>query len=129
MVPTPDTHSTPAAPAAEETGNTVINGLLGGFAGILLSFIPFATILGGMIAGYLEGGTPTDGIKPGLIAGLVMLLPVSVLLFFVVFVLGFGGMPAAFGILGVAIVLFTALYTVGSGVLGGYLGVYVKNTL
>lgn len=37
----------------------------------MLGFIPFSTVLGGGVAGYLEGGTYDDGAKAGAIAGLV----------------------------------------------------------
>lgn len=129
MAPDSAADTSPSAPSSDGTSSTVINGLLGGVAGIFLSFIPLAAILGGVIAGYLEGGEPSDGLKPGAIAGLVMLLPVSGLLFFVLFILGVGGAPAAFGVLGVVVVLFSAFYTLGLGILGGYLGVYLKNEL
>lgn len=124
--------STPDPSPSERSSDgfgTVMNGLVGGVAGVFLSFIPMAAVLGGVVAGYLEGGEPSDGLKPGAIAGLVMLLPVSGILFFLLFVLGISGAPAAFGVLGVLVVLFSAVYTVGLGILGGYLGVYLKNEL
>jgi hypothetical protein len=127
MVPSPSEQATAASPSGGSS--TLINGLLGGFAGILLSFIPFAAIVGGVLAGYLEGGQPTDGLKPGAIAGLVMFLPVTFIVFFLLFIMGMAGTPAAIGILGIVILLFSALYSIGSGVLGGYLGVYLKNEL
>lgn len=127
MVPSPSEQATAASPSGGSS--TLINGLLGGFAGIFLSFIPFAAILGGVLAGYLEGGQPQDGLKPGAIAGLVMFLPVTFISFFLLFILGMAGTPAAIGVLGIVILLFSALYSIGSGVLGGYLGVYLKNEL
>jgi hypothetical protein len=127
MVPSPSEQATAASPSGGSS--TLINGLLGGFAGILLSFIPFAAIVGGVLAGYLEGGQPTDGLKPGAIAGLVMFLPITFIVFFLLFIMGMAGTPAAIGILGIVILLFSALYSIGSGVLGGYLGVYLKNEL
>lgn len=129
MSPDSTTDAAPAARSSHGTSSTVLNGLLGGIAGIFLSFVPLAPILGGAIAGYLEGGRPSDGLKPGAIAGLVMTLPVSAILFFVLFMLGVTGAPAAFGVLGFVVVLFGALYTLGLGILGGYLGVYAKNEL
>ncbi len=121
----PDT--SPAADARPPNGNsTVVNALLGGIAGVILSFVPLSPILGGGIAGYLEGGRPGDALKVGAVAGLVMLVPFAFLLFLLLFFLGFGGAPAAFGLFGLLILLFSALYTVGLSVLGGYLGAYVK---
>lgn len=127
MSPDSTADAAPSTRTSHGTSSTVLNGLLGGVAGIFLSFVPLAPVLGGAVAGYLEGGRPSDGLKPGAIAGLVMTLPVAAILFFLLFLLGVAGAPAAFGVLGFVVVFFSALYTLGLGILGGYLGVYAKN--
>ncbi|WP_306055988.1 DUF5518 domain-containing protein [Natronococcus wangiae] len=109
--------------------STAFNALIGGIAGVILSFIPLSTILGGAIAGYLESGGSEDGLKVGAIAGLVMLIPFVFFGFFLLFILGVAGTPAAFGLLGLLALFFAALYTVGLGALGGVLGVYLKDEL
>ena len=124
--------STTAGDDRDESSSTAINALIGAIAGIVLSFIPLSTILGGAIAGYLEGGEPEDGVKVGAIAGLIMLIPV---LFFGTVFLSFGfgfgpgGPPAAFGLMAIVVLVFGAIYTVGLGILGGFLGVYLKHEL
>lgn len=134
MVPDPSTHTTAARSSpddqTDDQSSPVLNGLVGGLTGSFLSFIPFATILGGVLAGYLEGGDrPEDGLKPGAIAGVVMFLPVAFMLFLGMFLLGLGSVPALFGVLGIGILLVGGLYAIGLSTLGGYLGVYLKNEL
>lgn len=129
MVSDTSADPTDAAPASDEGSNTAVNAILGGVAGVVLSFIPFSPLLGGAIAGYLEGGRPKDGLTVGTFAGLVMLLPFLLLLFFLLFLLGLGDAPLAFGFLGLFVLFVAALYTVGLSALGGYLGIYVKNEL
>ncbi|WP_255171053.1 DUF5518 domain-containing protein [Natrononativus amylolyticus] len=130
MVNTTSPSATTDTPPAEANSNALINGLIGGIAGIILSFVPLSTLLGGIIAGYLEGGRPEAGLKVGAIAGLIMLVPFIFILLFGMVFLGFGWTPVAFGVFGLVIILFfIALYTIGLAVLGGYLGAYLKNNL
>lgn len=114
----------------DQVSNTLMNALIGGVMGIVLSFVPFSTLLGGGVAGYLEGGAGKDGLRVGAIAGLIMLIP---FLFFAliafVFIAGFGPRAAFFGVVLLFIMVFIAAYTVGLSVLGGYLGVYLKDEL
>lgn len=101
-------------------------------AGIVLSFVPLSTMLGGAVAGYLEGGDTDAGLRAGAIAGVFMLVPFVLFgLGFMMFFLGFGmgGPPGAFGMFAVVVLLFGAVYTVGLSAVGGYLGVYAKNEL
>lgn len=114
--------------------STSINGVIGGVAGIFLSFIPFAPVLGGAIAGYLEGGQPKDGVRPGAIAGVIMFIPTVLIGGFFLLLFGFFSLSelsvaVSFVVIGGVILLFSALYTIGLSVVGGYLGVYVKNEL
>lgn len=124
----PDTRSSPTVNESDtnDAFHPVINGLLGGIAGIILSFIPFSTLVGGAIAGYLEGGQPKDGLKAGAIAGAIMLIPFAFILYLLLFMLGIGGVPAGFGLMAIFILAISAVYTVGFSILGGYLGVYLK---
>ncbi|WP_226008023.1 DUF5518 domain-containing protein [Natrinema salinisoli] len=120
-------------PAADKSGSsTAINALIGAAAGVILSFVPFSTLLGGAIAGYLEGGEPGDGLRVGAIAGVVMLIPMVLIgMFFMMFFVGFGtgGAPLAFGMMAILMLMFGALYTVGLSAAGGYLGIYLKHEL
>ncbi|MFC7232568.1 DUF5518 domain-containing protein [Saliphagus sp. GCM10025308] len=130
---TADTSSRrPADESARDDSSTLINALVGAAAGIILSFIPLSTLLGGAVAGYLEGGEPNDGVKVGAIAGLIMLIPIVFMgMFFGLFFLGFGarGAPIAFGLMAFFMLAFGALYTVGLSAVGGYLGIYLKDEL
>jgi hypothetical protein len=119
----------PGDDAPATLGDVLLYGLLGGVAGSVLSFIPFATVIGGAAAGYLCGGTTADGLKTGAVAGLVMTLPFVAVVAFVLFLLGFGGAPAEFGVLVLLVVGLGAAYTLGSGVVGGYLGHYLRGEL
>ena len=127
MVPQPSSSATVESSPTNERFSTVVNGLLGGVVGALLSFVPLSPLLGGAIAGYLEGGRPEDGLTAGAIAGLVVLVPFVFLLGFLLFVLGFAGVPRLFGVVGLLVLAASALYAVGLSVLGGYLGVLLKN--
>ncbi|WP_436923832.1 DUF5518 domain-containing protein [Halosimplex amylolyticum] len=118
-----------------EEGNTYLNALVGAVvSAVASSFIPFAPVLGGALAGYFEGGTRSDGVKVGAISGAIALIPVVGIMFLILSFIGFvsvgsgeGVLPFAFG--GVIVVfVFVALfvYTVGLSALGGWIGNYVK---
>ena len=114
----------PADPA-----DLLVYGLVGGVAGSVLSFVPFATVIGGAIAGYLCGGRSSDALKTGAVAGVVMTLPFVAVVFFLLFFLGFAGAPAEFGAIALLVVGFTVAYTLGSGIVGGLLGHYLRGEL
>ncbi len=116
----------------ERAPNTLLNAFIGGIAGVVLSFIPFSTVLGGGIAGYLEGGDSRSGAKVGAIAGLVALVPfvfiLGIVLVFVPVTSG-AGVQLTLWVSVLLIILFAAVYTVGFSTLGGVLGVYVKEEM
>lgn len=107
--------------------NTFVLALVGAVVAFLTAFVPGSPVLGGLLVGWLQRDDPRRGAKTGGLVGLLFALPTVLLasLAFGVFVgaSAFGALPAAFGL--VAFVLFAlgAAYTVGLGVLGGYLGV------
>ena len=113
-------------------GDTFLNALLGAVVSVVLSFVPASPLLGGMLAGYLEGGSREDGLRVGAISGVVALIP---LVGFLLLVVGagalflVGGMPARAGAVGAIFLLvaglLAALYSVGLSALGGWLGNYV----
>lgn len=115
----------------EHAPNTLLNAFIGGIVGVVLSFLPFSTVLGGGVAGYLEGGDYTAGAKVGAVAGLVAFAPF-------ILIIGIGlavipvtvapevGVQLALWVSVLLIVLFAAFYTVGLSMLGGVLGVYLK---
>ena len=122
-------------------GDTLINALVGGIASIVLSFVPLSPVLGGAIAGYLQGGTRNDGLRVGAYSGVVAAIPLALFFVFALALFGVvgiftagpgGGGAGAAG--GIALFLFafvfalvvSAIYTVGLGAIGGWLGNYVK---
>jgi len=117
-------------------GDTLVNAIIGAVATALLSgFVPLAPLLGGGMAGYLEGGKRDDGVRVGLLSGVIG-LAISLVFFVVVFVflaafLAF--VPEALGVFGamglLVLVLgtvMTAAYFLGLSALGGWLGNYVR---
>ncbi|WP_459987894.1 DUF5518 domain-containing protein [Natrinema sp. JCM 9743] len=130
MVPEPP--SSTVETSDERGSSTLINALIGAVAGVILSFVPLSTLLGGAITAYLEGGTPNDGIRVGAIAGVIMLvLMVFMGMFIMMFFLGFevGGAPRMLTFMLLSMLVFGSLYTVGLSAVGGYLGIYLKDEL
>jgi len=117
-------------------GDTLVNALIGAVVGTIAgAVLPFGPLLGGATAGYLEGGTRSDGLRVGLYAGLIALIPLVLGGFATVSVLGLfaiGVGPDAFalGAVGFAflMVLFVGslVYVVGLSAVGGWLGNYIK---
>ncbi|MFB6081257.1 MAG: DUF5518 domain-containing protein [Halanaeroarchaeum sp.] len=114
-------------------GDTLLNAVIGAVASVVLAFVPFSPVLGGAVAGYLQGGDRSAGLRVGTYAGLIAAIPVVlfVLLFGGIFFLGAVFAPrAAIGVLFVVIVVVVGLvYSVGLSALGGYLGSYLADEL
>lgn len=133
MVPDHDLHSEPTSaeatspPPWKRDYGTPVNALVGGVAGVVLSFVPGAPILGGAIAAYLERGDARDALVVGALAGAVMLVPYLLFGAAALVVIGVGGAPIWFALVALGMLVGGALYTVGLSVLGGYLGWYVRN--
>ena len=112
-------------------GDTLVNALIGGVVSIVLSFTALSPILGGAVAGYLQGGDRGAGTRVGAYAGLVAAVPFVLFGLFVTVVLtgvAVGGRGGAFGF-GFIVLLFAvviAAITIGLSALGGWLGNYVK---
>jgi len=119
----------PGDDAPADLVDVLVYGLVGGVAGTVLSFVPFATVLGGAVAGYLCGGRTADALKTGTVAGIVMTLPFVAIVFFLLFFLGLAGAPAEFGVIALLVVVLAAAYTLGSGIAGGILGNYLRDRL
>jgi hypothetical protein len=124
------------SPVEPERGpSLLINGFLGGVVAVLLAFLPFSTVLGGAVAGYLQGPDRRAGLRAGALAGTISLVPMLLIAFlvagFLVIVPATPGGPGSRLPLFLAVVVLTGLavlgiYTVGGGALGGYVGSYIK---
>lgn len=130
-IATPSSRDGP--PETERAPNTLLNALIGGIVGVVLSFIPFSTVLGGGVAGYLEGGNSMSGATVGALAGLIAFVPfvfvLGVVLIFVPVILPVARVDFALWVGLLLLVLFVALYTIGLSIIGGVAGVYVKEEL
>ena len=125
-------------PFSEYGSSTGVNALVGGVASIVLAFLPFSTVLGGAIAGYLEGPETDAGLKVGLYAGIVAVVPLALFGFlfggfFLAFTPMMGPRGGAIGALSIVALLFfgflALLYTVGLSALGGILGAYLHREM
>jgi len=112
--------------------STWVNALIGGVGGIVFSFVPLSTVLGGVIAGYLEAGPGGDGASTsaglvvGGIAGGIMFVPFLLFAYVAFAIVAASGSPTFGGIV-LFVFLTTALYTIGAGMVGGVLGVIVRD--
>jgi ABC-type sugar transport system permease subunit len=108
------------------TRSSFTNALIGAVVSVVLSFIPFSPVIGGAVAGYLEG---EDGVKVGGISGALAAIPM--ILVFVVGVSIFAIVPegSAMGFLVIVglVGLIALLYTVLLSALGGFVGVYLAD--
>ena len=114
-------------------GDTLLNAIIGGIASIVLSFIPLSPVLGGAVAGYLEGGDRSSGLRIGVYAGIIAAIPLALFLIAAITIFGSflaigpaGGEGAAILVVFLVVFVFMALYTVGLSAFGGWLGNYVR---
>lgn len=114
------------------TGRQLLHALIGAIVAVLISFIPFSTVIGGAVAGYLEGPDVRAGAIVGVFSGLIMFLPIAatgVLVFVLGLGFGLAGAPLSGTVFLIALVVFVAftilVYTVVLAAAGGYLGSYL----
>jgi hypothetical protein len=119
----------------EESGvikpDTTAIAIAGGVVSLVTSFVPLSPILGGIVSGYLRGGSERDGVRIGAYAGLMAALPLTVVM--LIALGGFAvvasevGLAASISVFVGAAILFSALvgvvYMAGLSALGGYIGV------
>jgi len=109
---------------------TIVNAGIGAIIGVVLSFIPFSPVLGGAVAGFLEGPDERAA-RSRALAGAIAFLPIAGIGFLL-----FGFEPrtrrwrprrrvALFALVILGVGAFILLYTVGLSLLGGYLGAYL----
>jgi hypothetical protein len=106
---------------------TWTNAIIGAVASVVLSFVPFSQALGGLVAGYLHNSGRNGNVRVGALSGFLAVVPVAFVLLFV-----FGGILAGaaettesgtiplFGVILGVVTLFTLLYALVLGALGGF---------
>lgn len=113
--------------------NTLLNAVTGSLVTIIVVFLPLSSILGGAVAGYLQGESQADGAMAGGLSGLIATVPLFLLLLFVVplFVFApFGVVTLPIGPLAFAALLLVGLlvYTPATSTLGGIVGAYLSES-
>lgn len=114
-------------------GDTVLNAFIGAVVSIVLAFLPFATVLGGGVAGYLQvgHGDVREGARVGAFSGGIAFVPVLLILFGLAAFVPF--LPLELGALSLVtlfvITIVAGVYFVGAGALGGAVGAYLKDEL
>ncbi len=105
------------------------NALIGALVASLLSFIPFATVLGGLVAGYLERIDSERTVSVGALSGVLPVVPILAIVAFLFVGLADGLMAvgeSGFAWFAAIAVLFAALFALivagGLGAIGGYVG-------
>lgn len=109
---------------------TLVNAVIGAVVSLLLSFIPFSTVLGGLVSGFLEGSDAGDGAVVGALAGTIAFLPLAAFAFAILAFVGVGvianAIPLGGLLAGIVVVAFVTTmifaYTVGLALVGGVLG-------
>lgn len=118
-------------------GETAPNAILGAIAIVVATpLFPLAPLIGGMVAGYLQGPDRTAGLQVGAIAGTIAFLPLLLVLvvlgnfFLVVFVAGNSVLTAVVGSLGIVTVVFgfvlSVAYIVFLAAMGGWIGSVIR---
>ncbi|WP_248517781.1 DUF5518 domain-containing protein [Salinarchaeum laminariae] len=117
------------AAAGEPVSHYGANALLGALVTIVVSFVPFSQVLGGLVAGYLEQTESERTASVGAASGVLSTVPAVVVLLFVTggaasgfLAIGEGGaalVSVALALLGVS---FIVLLGGGLGAIGGHLG-------
>ncbi len=102
-----------------------VDAAIGAATTMVTSFIPFSSVLGGGVAGYLTGQSGWDGARAGAFAGLALSLPAAILGGFAIW----ATIEADLGILGVAFAFatgFVILFLVVLHTVGGYAGAAIR---
>lgn len=113
----------------EQVSHFGANAVLGAVVAIVISFVPFSQVLGGLVAGHLESADSDRLASVGALSGVLAVAPVLAIALFVaggaaagLLAIGEGGLAlvvVAALLLGIALVVAIGA---GLGAIGGYLG-------
>lgn len=109
------------------------NALLGAVVTIVLSFVPFSPVLGGGVAGFLQGPDRRAGVWVGAVSGVVASIPILLVLLAAALFVPVGvavtdvglGIPVLVILLLLTLLLLLLVYGAGLSALGGYVGAAV----
>jgi hypothetical protein len=115
-------------------GDTLMNALIGAVVSIVLSPLQFSPVIGGTVAGYLQGSDSNEGVQVGALSGLFTAIPLLCLVGIISsFMGGFFFLDGSMPLMGGApflIVIFAVLlvfaFTVALSAVGGFLGAYLN---
>jgi hypothetical protein len=113
----------------EATSSYYANAVRGSVVTVFFSFVGFSAVLGGGLAGYLEGGDSDQSVSVGGVAGLLSALPALVIAVFTLIGLFAGlrdiGQTGPLAVAAIGMALAVLIYTginATLGALGGYVG-------
>lgn len=131
-------------PRTTRSHSSFIYAVIGAVAMTVFSWIPFAPVVGGALAGYLESTEPDRtrsaskrAMRVGGIAGALAMIPAVVIAGIILSIVGIAwlgagasgsgvgawlGVPIVAGVFGLFVLAMIAVYHVGLGALGGWLG-------
>lgn len=109
------------------------NALLGAIVTVVLSFVPFSPVLGGGVAGFLQGTDRRAGLRVGAVSGAVASVPILLVILAIAFFIPLGvavgdvgvGLPVLAILFLLTVLVLTLVYGAGLGALGGYVGAAV----
>ena len=106
-------------------GSLYTDGVVGAVITSVTSFLPFAPLIGGLVAGFLYRGDGWRGATVGVVVGILVMLPVVV--FGAVLAFGYIQHELFVASLGVVfVVVVTAMVTLVFAAVGGYIGGYLR---
>lgn len=119
-------------------GDTLINAVIGAIVTVFLTFTGFSPVIGGAVAGYLQQQSRRSCTKAGALSGAIAFLPflffISLLFGLMTFLSPMGGhigIPNGPAVIVIFLLVFpiVALWNIGLGALGGFLGAYLREEL
>lgn len=112
--------------------NSVMNALVGAVVILVTSpLLPFAAIVGGGVAGYLERGSLANGGRVGALSGVIAAIPSFIVVWYIIanLLLGTVHLSQVTSLLGVGVFVSVFGYLGLAGAFGGALGTYLRTQM